>query len=298
MTKSLVRVPSGTSDESYISWARQVPPLSESEEHELFLRFQRDHDAEAAKKLVLHHMRFVVYIARGFVGYGLPQADLVQEGTVVLMKAIQKFDLNYGVRLVTFAVYWIKAEIHDYILRNWRVVKIATTKAQRKLFFNLRKWTKNLAWMNDAETKQVAQALEVTPAEVRQMEARLNAPDYSLDSGDGDSDNDSETSSPIIYLTANVDTEPVHQLIAADEKRWQTRQLRRGLLSLDARSREIIVQRWLKEPKRTLQELASKYQISAERVRQIEALAMKKLAKFLSVPAVHLPSCAAASEAV
>lgn len=280
MGSEIALVPAMTgSPEAYVGWISQIPILSEVEEAELFRRLREEHDLEAAKQLVLHHLRFVVHIARGYLGYGLPQADLIQEGTIGLMKAVKKFDLNYGVRLVTFAVYWIKAEIHEYILRNWRIVKIATTKAQRRLFFNLRKTTKQLNWFSGAEIDHIASELQVSPSDVRQMEARMCGSDLSLDLED---EKDGEHVAMINSLVADERTEPLNVLMESEDSKYDLERLRQGLAELDERSRDIVQQRWLVDKKSTLQDLAEQYHISSERVRQIEAAAFKKLAKHLT----------------
>ncbi len=268
------------SPEAYLGWISQIPILSETEEIELFRRLREQNDIEAAKTLVLHHLRFVVHIARGYLGYGLPQADLIQEGTVGLMKAVKKFDISYGVRLVTFAAYWIKSEIHEYILRNWRIVKIATTKAQRKLFFNIRKATKRLGWFNHTEINQIATDLNVRPEEVQRMEARMYGSDLSLDAPDEQEEGSTQIV-PINNLVASENTEPVACLIDDESHRRGLEELQAGLAALDERSRDIVQQRWLSEHKSTLQELAAKYRISSERVRQIEVAAFKKIASYV-----------------
>lgn len=261
--------------DAYLHSVSQIPILTEKQERELFRRFKESHDLEAAKQLAMHHLRFVVHIAKGYAGYGLPLADLVQEGTIGLMKAIQKFELKHKVRLITFAVYWIKSEIHNFILRNWRIVKIATTKAQRRLFFNLRKATKKLNWFSQEEAKEVASELKVSPEQVVTMERRLSSSDVSLDATSNDEH-------PYNYLPANHDEEPVNYLIKQESGEKNLEYLKIGLANLDARSRDIIQQRWLDSEKSTLQALANKYQISAERVRQIELAAFKQLAKYLN----------------
>ena len=242
----------------------------------LAIRFREQEDLEAARELVLSHLRFVVHIARGYAGYGLPIGDLVQEGNVGLMKAVKRFDPDVGVRLVSFAVHWIRAEIHEYVLRNWRLVKVATTKAQRKLFFNLRRAKKNLAWLSAEETLVVAKELGVTAAEVTQMEQRLAARDVAFDPAP-DVDGEDRSYSPAAYLPA-PDADPA---IAAEREEWEdasSKRLQHALATLDARSRTIVERRWLvDEGKATLHELATEYSVSAERIRQIEASALKKL---------------------
>jgi RNA polymerase sigma-32 factor len=232
---------------------------------------------DAARDLVLSHLRFVVHIARGYSGYGLPMGDIVQEGNVGLMKAVKRFDPEMGVRLVSFAVHWIRAEIHEYVLRNWRLVKVATTKAQRKLFFNLRRMKKNLTWLSPSETQTVANELGVTPAEVTEMERRLSARDLSFDPTPSESEED-EAYSPATYLPA-ADADPAEQV---ENEEWDNEahaSLTRAIASLDARSRDILASRWMAgdAEKATLHDLAAKYGVSAERIRQLEANAIKKL---------------------
>jgi len=263
--------------DSYIASAYQVPVLDAKQEHELALRLHEDNDLDAARTLILHHLRFVVQVARGYNGYGLPIADLIQEGNVGLMKAVKKFDPNRGVRLVSFAVHWVRAEIHEYVLRNWRIVKIATTKAQRKLFFNLRSKKKRLAWLNQAEVEKVAEQLGVKAKEVLEMEKRLSSPDMGFDLPDHVDEEDSAASyAPAAYLSEDTDTPE----FIAEENDWQAHQnsqLNIALQELDERSRDIIAKRWLAEKKTTLQDLGKEYDISAERVRQLESNAIKKL---------------------
>ncbi len=277
MSKELaipVSLPTG-SMESYISAAFQLPMLSAEEEHELAVRLRDTQDLQAARSLVLAHLRFVVRIARGYSGYGLPQNDLVQEGTVGLMKAVRRFNPDMGVRLVSFAVHWIKAEMHEYILRNWRIVKVATTKAQRKLFFNLRSSKKRLGWFSKEEVDGVAKDLGVKPETVLQMEARLANHDIAFDGSDQD-DDEHVSVAPAAYL-ADMRNEPASQLEREDSQEQQAEGLHRALNSLDERSRDILQRRWLNEQKETLHELADEYSVSAERIRQIEKAAMKKL---------------------
>jgi RNA polymerase sigma-32 factor len=261
--------------EAYISAAFQLPVLTQEEEHELAVRWREKEDLTAARGLILSHLRFVVRIARQYNGYGLPQHDLIQEGSVGLMKAVRRFDPDMGVRLVSFAVHWIKAEIHEYILRNWRIVKIATTKAQRKLFFNLRSSKKRLGWFSQEEVNQVAEDLGVKPETVLQMEARLANSDIAFDASNDD-DDDGAPMAPAAYL-ADMRNEPASQLEAADSANDQQERLYAALEGLDERSRDILQQRWLGEQKATLHELADQYGVSAERIRQIEKAAMQKL---------------------
>src|SRR5688572_21204745 len=265
--------PIGSLD-AYLDRVSRIPVLSREEEHELAVRFRNDDDLDAARQLVLAHLRFVVHIARGYGGYGLPVGDLVQEGNVGLMKAVKRFDPNLNVRLVSFAVHWIRAEIHEYVLRNWRLVKIATTKAQRKLFFNLRRMKKNLTWLSAEETKSVAADLGVTTAEVTEMEKRLAARDMSFDPTP-ESDED-EVYSPAAYLQS-PNSDPA---LAVEDDEWEsdsTDRLQTALARLDERSRDIVQRRWMTEDKATLHELADKYGVSAERIRQIESNAIGKL---------------------
>ena len=265
--------PVGSLD-SYIDRVSQIPVLSKEDEVALAVRFRSEADLEAARQLVLSHLRFVVHIARGYLGYGLPMGDLVQEGNVGLMKAVKRFDPTVGVRLVSFAVHWIRAEIHEYVLRNWRLVKVATTKSQRKLFFNLRKMKKNLAWLSEAETAAVARDLGVDVADVREMEQRLSARDMSFDPTP-ESDED-ETYSPAMYLPAS-NADPA---IEVENDEWEvdsTERLSIALEKLDERSRSILKRRWMTDNKATLHELADEYGISAERVRQVETNAINKL---------------------
>src|SRR5450432_2618342 len=265
--------PVGSLD-SYIDRVSQIPVLSKEDEIALAIRFRTEGDIEAARRLVLSHLRFVVHIARGYLGYGLPMGDLVQEGNVGLMKAVKRFDPTVGVRLVSFAVHWIRAEIHEYVLRNWRLVKVATTKSQRKLFFNLRKMKKNLAWLSEAETAAVARDLGVDVADVREMEQRLSARDMSFDPTP-ESD-DEEAYSPAMYLPAN-NADPA---IEVENEEWDedsTERLSMAMEKLDERSRSILKRRWMTDDKATLHELADEYGISAERVRQVESNAISKL---------------------
>ncbi|HEX4240927.1 MAG TPA: RNA polymerase sigma factor RpoH [Steroidobacteraceae bacterium] len=265
--------PVGSLD-SYIDRVSQIPVLSKEDEIQLAERFRGEGDLDAARQLVLSHLRFVVHIARGYLGYGLPMGDLVQEGNVGLMKAVKRFDPTVGVRLVSFAVHWIRAEIHEYVLRNWRLVKVATTKSQRKLFFNLRKMKKNLAWLTEAETAAVAKDLGVDVRDVREMEQRLSARDMSFDPAP-ESD-DEETYSPAMYLPAS-NADPA---IEVENEEWEEDSADRltiALEKLDERSRNILKRRWMTENKATLHELADEYGISAERVRQVESNAISKL---------------------
>jgi RNA polymerase sigma-32 factor len=266
--------PVGSLD-SYIERVSRIPVLTREEELDLARRLRNDEDLGAARQLVLSHLRFVVHIARGYSGYGLPVGDLIQEGNVGLMKAVKRFDPDVGVRLVSFAVHWIRAEIHEYVLRNWRLVKIATTKSQRKLFFNLRKFKKNLGWLNDAETKAIASDLGVTTAEVTDMEQRLSSRDLSFDPAP-DADDEDGSYSPSAYLQ-HPEADPS---VAVEREQWDedtAERLSQALETLDDRSQHILRSRWMQDEKSTLHELADKYGVSAERIRQIEANAIKKL---------------------
>ncbi len=260
--------------ESYISAAYQLPMLTLEQEKSLATRLRDDNDLEAARGLVMAHLRFVIRIARGYSGYGLPLPDLIQEGTVGLMKAVRRFDPDMGVRLVSFAVHWIKAEIHEYVLRNWRIVKVATTKAQRKLFFNLRSSKKRLGWFTHEEVQGVARDLGVKPETVLEMESRLNNSDVAFD---GYTDDDDRVSvAPSAYL-ADTRMEPAANLEREDGEQNDKDNLFLAMDELDARSRDIIECRWLSEKKLTLHELADRYGVSAERIRQIEKRAMQKI---------------------
>jgi len=261
--------------DQYIQAVNRFPLLTAEQETALGRRLKSDNDLDAARQLVLSHLRLVVAVSRNYLGYGLPQADLIQEGNVGLMKAVRRFDPERGVRLVSFALHWIKAEIHDYILRNWRLVKVATTKAQRKLFFNLRSMKKRSAALTTTEMNAIARELGVKPEEVREMEMRLGGQDIALDPQPGD---DGEmTMTPIAYLT-DADDEPSQILERAETAANRTAGLKGALLKLDPRSRRIIEARWLREEDQaTLQELADEYGVSAERIRQIESKALKSM---------------------
>jgi RNA polymerase sigma-32 factor len=265
--------PVGSLD-AYIQAVGSVPVLSKEDEQALAVRFREQDDLDAARELVLAHLRFVVHIAKGYTGYGLPLNDLIQEGNVGLMKAVKRFDPAYDVRLVSFAVHWIRAEIHEFVLRNWRIVKVATTKAQRKLFFNLRKAKKNLAWLTFDETQAVAADLGVSPEEVTEMEKRLHARDAIFDPAPDADDERSFT--PAAYLPS-PDSDPAKLVETADFNNDASARMAAAIRTLDDRSRHIIESRWLSDSKMTLHELADEYGISAERVRQVEANAIKKL---------------------
>tara|TARA_R110000868_G_scaffold58310_11_gene180198 strand:- start:1013 stop:1873 length:861 start_codon:yes stop_codon:yes gene_type:complete len=275
-------VPQTGSIETYIQAVSSISMLSADEERSLAEQLQQDDDLQAARKLIMSHLRFVVHIAKSYSGYGLPQADLIQEGNIGLMKAVKRFDPTMGVRLVSFAVHWIKAEIHEFVLRNWRIVKVATTKAQRKLFFNLRKNKKRLGWFTHAEVQKVAEELGVSTKEVLQMEARMSSQDQAFDLTNDD--DESGSFAPVQFLedkSADVESDVVNA-------NWDSNtadKLYSALKTLDDRSQFIIQTRWLSDDKITLQDLADKYQVSAERVRQIEKNAMKKLQSAMTAAA-------------
>ncbi|MCU7922154.1 MAG: RNA polymerase sigma factor RpoH [Candidatus Thiodiazotropha sp. (ex Dulcina madagascariensis)] len=277
---ALPALPSGSMD-TYIGAAFQLPMLSAEEEYGLSVRLRDHKDLQAAQTLIMSHIRFVVRIARGYNGYGLALPDLIQEGTVGLMKAVRRFDPDMGVRLVSFAVHWIKAEIHEYILKNWRIVKVATTKAQRKLFFNLRSSKKRLGWFSKEEVEGVAQDLGVKPETVLEMESRLSGQDIAFDGPPQDEDNQL-TATPAGYLS-DMRMEPSSLLESADSETHRREGLTAAMKDLDQRSREILEARWLGESKSTLHELAERFQVSAERIRQIEKSAMDKLKARLSI---------------
>ena len=264
----------GTFD-AYINVVRQMPQLTSEQERELALRFRDEGDLEAARQLVMTNLRFVVHVARGYSGYGLSMPDIIQEGNVGLMKAVKRFDPNMGVRLVSFAVHWIKAEIHEYVIKNWGIVKIATTKAQRKLFFNLRKMKKDLNWLTHEDAQAIAADLNVNLSDVYEMEKRLSSHDMSFDMSNDDSD-DENHAAPVNYLQ-KYHADPAELLEASD---WEGREhelLTEAMKTLDERSLDILASRWLIEKKLTLQDLAAKYNVSAERIRQLEQNAMKKI---------------------
>lgn len=270
--------PVGSLD-AYIDRVSQIPVLSKDEEVALANRFRQEGDLEAARELVLSHLRFVVHIARGYLGYGLPMGDLVQEGNVGLMKAVKRFDPGVGVRLVSFAVHWIRAEIHEYVLRNWRLVKVATTKSQRKLFFNLRRMKKNLTWLSEEETQAVARELGVEARDVREMEQRLSARDMSFDPTP-EGDEEEAPYSPAMYLPA-VNADPATEVEREEWEEDSSDRLSVALEKLDERSRTILKRRWMTDDKATLHELAAQYGISAERVRQVETNAINKLKRLM-----------------
>ncbi|MBL4823248.1 MAG: RNA polymerase sigma factor RpoH [Colwellia sp.] len=270
-------LPQSGSIEAYMQSSYSIPMLTAEEEHDLATRLYNDNDLQAAQQLIMSHLRFVIHIAKGYSGYGLAQADLVQEGNVGLMKAVKRFNPEVGVRLVSFAVHWIKAEIHEYVLKNWRIVKVATTKAQRKLFFNLRKNKKRLGWFSSAEVNTVAETLGVSTKDVLEMENRMSSHDQAFELSSDDDDNASASNfSPAQYL----EDKQSDLAIEVENSNWESHannRLSTALVALDDRSQDIIKTRWLSEDKSTLQELANKYQISAERVRQLEKNALNKL---------------------
>ncbi len=274
-----VPMPTG-SIEAYIQTVNRFPILTAEQEQALARRFREQDDIDAARDLVLSHLRLVVAVARGYLGYGLPHADLIQEGNIGLMKAVKRFDPDRGVRLVSFAIHWIKAEIHEYILRNWRLIKVATTKAQRKLFFNLRSMKRGLAPLSAADVNRVATELRVKPEEVREMETRLSGHDVGFDAEDGDEES-GRAYAPALYL-ADPAAEPALALEAEQSEQVRTQGLASALEALDARSRRIIEARWLREKEAaTLHDLAAEFKVSAERIRQIEAKALEKMRKVL-----------------
>ncbi|MBL4659308.1 MAG: RNA polymerase sigma factor RpoH [Alcanivoracaceae bacterium] len=275
-SKQLAPIPAMTGSlESYISAVNQISLLTREEERELGAKVFDDNDFDAAHRLVTSHLRFVVYVARSYAGYGLPVGDLIQEGNIGLMKAVKRYDPAHKVRLVSFAVHWIRAEIHEYILKNWRILKVATTKAHRKLFFNLRKNKKRLGWLRGPEIARIAEDLNVKPEVVVEMESRLHGQDVCFDLPLDDNDEDN-TYSPQAWLT-NAGPSPDKVLEKETESAQSHNLLFKGLDKLDERSLDIIESRWLSDKKVTLQELANKYSVSAERIRQLEAVAMKKL---------------------
>ena len=265
---------------AYISTVNQIPILTAEQEKELAERYYYDQDLDAAILLVMSHLRFVVHIARSYAGYGLPQGDLIQEGNLGLMKAVKRFDPNMGVRLVSFAVHWIKAEIHEYVIRNWRIVKIATTKAQRKLFFNLRSLKKSSKKLTLEEARSIANDLNVTPEQVLEMEGRLTAYDAAFEA-QGDDDDDTPHTAPALYLEDNR-YDPARLIEEEDYEEQSTTALHEAMDQLDDRSRNILQRRWLDDDKSTLHELAAEYNVSAERIRQLEKNAMEKIKTAMS----------------
>jgi len=280
MTTNLLSLNSlspGRDLDSYVRTVSAIPVLSAEEEKALAERFYYHDDLDAARELVISHLRFVVHLARSYQGYGLPQADLIQEGNVGLMKAVKRFNPEVGVRLVSFAVHWIKAEMHEFILKNWRIVKVATTKAQRKLFFNLRSNKRRLAWLSQEETRTMAAELGVSEEEVSRMEGRMAASDLSFDGFDDDDDSDAGTFFAPVHYLEQEGANPEDMVVEEDWRSTAAEKLSGALAGLDERSRDIIQNRWLADDKLTLHDLAAKYQVSAERIRQIEKNAMQKL---------------------
>ena len=277
MQTMALTIPQSGSIESYMQSAYSIPMLTADREHELATRLYSENDLQAAQELIMSHLRFVIHIAKGYAGYGLPQADLIQEGNVGLMKAVKRFNPEVGVRLVSFAVHWIKAEIHEFVLRNWRIVKVATTKAQRKLFFNLRKNKKRLGWFSNDEVNNVAETLGVSTKDVLEMESRMSNQDQAFElSSDNDDGSISGSFSPAQYL----EDKGSDLATLVENQNWDNhanKRLGNALICLDERSQDIIRRRWLTDDKTTLQELANKYEISAERVRQLEKNALNKL---------------------
>jgi RNA polymerase sigma-32 factor len=268
--------------ESYLREINRIPILSAERERELASRLRDRDDLEAARELVVSHLRFVVKIARGYSGYGLPLADLIQEGGIGLMKAVRRFDPDVGVRLVSFAVHWVRAEIHEFILRNWRIVKVATTKAQRKLFFNLRSSKKRLGWFSREEIESVANDLGVKPETVVEMESRLSGQDVSFDPVVSADDDDDASWAPAAYLSAPGTADPAQLLEQSDWEQQSGDRLREALEQLDERARTILQERWMTDRKATLHELAEQFQVSAERIRQLESNAIAKLKKLMA----------------
>jgi RNA polymerase sigma-32 factor len=275
-----IPLPTGNLDQ-YIHAAFTVPVLSAEEERSLAERLHNDGDLDAARQLVMSHLRFVVRVARGYSGYGLALGDLIQEGNIGLMKAVKRFDPTVGVRLVSFAVHWVRAEIHEFILRNWRIVKVATTKAQRKLFFNLRSKKQRLGWMNQDEVNAIAADLGVKPETVLELESRLSGQDIGFDPVGADDEDDGQPYAPAAYL-ADASNDPAVTIERNDASDRNTSQLVTALEKLDDRSREILEARWLADEKSTLHDLAARYQVSAERIRQIEKNAINKLKKSMT----------------
>ena len=266
----------GQNLEAYLNSIQNIAILSPEEERKLAEDLYYREDLEAARQLVMAHLRFVVHIARGYSGYGLPQADLIQEGNVGLMKAVRKFNPEVGVRLISFAVHWIKSEIHEYVLKNWKIVKVATTKAQRKLFFNLRNKKKDITWLSEEDVKMISNELDVKEDTVREMEQRMSSHDVSFDPYSADDSEEGNTYSPADYLT-NEDSDPMEIVEKEDFARDQINQLQNAISDLDERSQLILKERWLTDDKPTLHDLADKHGISAERIRQIEKKAMEKI---------------------
>jgi RNA polymerase sigma-32 factor len=262
--------------DDYMAGISRLPRLEAEEERALAVRFREDGDLDAARKLVMANLRFVAHVARGYMGYGLPLSDLIQEGNIGLMKAVKRFDPEVGVRLVSFAVHWIKAEIHEYIIQNWRIVKVATTKAQRKLFFNLRKYKNRLGWLNSEEAHTIAEELDVDVATVYEMEGRLSSHDMAFDASDDSEDGEKDLAAPVHYLKKS-NADPAELLEESDWEENEQSRLISAIETLDDRSRDIVKSRWLSEEKLTLHDLAARYNVSAERIRQLESSAMKRI---------------------
>lgn len=262
--------------DDYMAGISRLPRLEAEEERALAVRFREDGDLDAARKLVMANLRFVAHVARGYMGYGLPLSDLIQEGNIGLMKAVKRFDPDVGVRLVSFAVHWIKAEIHEYIIQNWRIVKVATTKAQRKLFFNLRKYKNRLGWLNSEEAHTIAEELDVDVATVYEMEGRLSSHDMAFDASDDSEDGEKDLAAPVHYLKKS-NADPAELLEESDWEENEQSRLISAIETLDDRSRDIVKSRWLSEEKLTLHDLAARYNVSAERIRQLESSAMKRI---------------------
>jgi len=280
---------SAGSIEAYIQAANRIPMLSAEQERSLALRLRNQGDLEAARELVLSHLRLVVSVARGYLGYGLPHADLIQEGNIGLMKAVKRFDPARNVRLVSFAIHWIRAEIHEYVLRNWRLVKVATTKAQRKLFFNLRSMKRGPAPLSPDEVTRLAADLNVKPEDVTEMETRLSGREVAFEADDSDED----AYAPVHYLAADSEAEPSQVLESLENERLEAKGLQAALTVLDTRSRRIVEARWLRDKgTATLHELADEFGVSAERIRQLEAKALEKMKKSLQQSAGALPAFA------
>ena len=262
--------------DDYMAGISRLPRLEAEEERALAVRFREDGDLDAARKLVMANLRFVAHVARGYMGYGLPLSDLIQEGNIGLMKAVKRFDPEVGVRLVSFAVHWIKSEIHEYIIQNWRIVKVATTKAQRKLFFNLRKYKNRLGWLNSEEAHTIAEELDVDVATVYEMEGRLSSHDMAFDASDDSEDGEKDLAAPVHYLKKS-NADPAELLEESDWEENEQSRLISAIETLDDRSRDIVKSRWLSEEKLTLHDLAARYNVSAERIRQLESSAMKRI---------------------
>ncbi|MFT7243845.1 MAG: RNA polymerase sigma-32 factor [Candidatus Azotimanducaceae bacterium] len=270
--------------QSYLDSVQRIPVLTKSEEVELFRQLKDEDNLDAARTIILSHLRYVAFVARSYMGYGLPLEDIIQQGNIGLMKSVKRFNLDHDVRLVTFAVHWIKAEIHEYILKNWKIVKVATTKAQRKLFFNLRKAKARLGWFSHEEVNQVAEDLNVKPEEVMEMESRLGQVDTAYDMTATD-DEDNYASSPSLYLASGEQDDPAWVVADEEVTDIQSTGLATGLASLDERARDIVQSRWLSDSKSGLKELGEKYGVSMERIRQIEARSLEKMQDYVQIEA-------------